>query len=120
MNFHEYQAAALRTCNQMPTQTLDLVHAQLGMCTEVGEFATEVKRLFAYNRPLTDEMRDHMVEELGDALWYFAVAADALGVSMRAMAEKNIAKLQLRYPEKYSDELAEARLDKGGASHQES
>ena len=120
MNFLEYQAAALRTARHMPDQTLDLVHAALGMQTETGEFATEVKRLFAYNKPLTEEMHAHMVEELGDALWYFAVAADALGVSMRAIAERNIRKLQLRYPDAYSDELAEARLDKGGKSAAES
>lgn len=120
MNFLEYQAEALRTARSMPTQTLDLVHASIGLQTETGEFATEVKRMFAYNKPLTDEMHDHMVEELGDALWYFAIAADALGVSMRAMAERNIAKLRLRYSEKYSDELAEARLDKGGKPAAES
>ena len=120
MNFYQYQTEALRTARMMPSLTENLLHAQIGLCTEVGEFATEVKRLFAYRKELTPEMRDHMAEELGDVLWYIAVAADTLNVSMTEMAEGNIAKLRKRYPEKYSDELAEARLDKGGVSPRES
>ena len=120
MNLYLYQTEALRTARVMATPTLNLLHAQIGLATETGEFATEVKRLFAYNKPLTDDMREHMAEELGDVLWYIAVAADALGITMAEMAQGNIAKLRLRYPLAYSDELAEARLDKGGVSPRES
>lgn len=120
MNFEEYQAAAIRTARSMRSQTLDLTHAQIGLCTEVGEFATEVKRLFAYDKPLTDEALDHMAEELGDILWYVALAAQALGTPMQAIAAHNILKLSKRYPEKFTPQLAEARLDKGGAGPRES
>lgn len=120
MNFHEYQLAALRTARHMPTQTLDLVHAALGIQTEAGEYATEVKRLFAYNKPLTEEMVNHMAEELGDVLWYIAIAAEALGVPMNSLASRNISKLRLRYPETFSTELAEARADKAGLPATES
>lgn len=38
--------------------------------------------------------------------------ADALDVPMEHAAQMNIDKLALRYPEKYTDTLAAARLDK--------
>jgi NTP pyrophosphatase (non-canonical NTP hydrolase) len=40
--------------------------------------------------------------------------------TMSDVMEANIAKLRKRYPEKFTPELAEARLDKGGASARES
>jgi NTP pyrophosphatase (non-canonical NTP hydrolase) len=116
MNFDEYQAAANRTSLvSQEDLTSNLVHASLGLTTEVGEFVTEVKRIARYAKPCTQEMRDHMAEELGDAMWYIALAATALGVPMGVMATSNIAKLMKRFPEKYSHEAAEARADKGGA-----
>lgn len=120
MNFLEYQANANRTAKQFNHQPTDLVHAALGLATEAGEFTTEVKRAFIYDKPISQEMVDHMAEELGDVLWYVALAAEHLGVSMNRIAEANIAKLRQRFPDAYSDLAAEARADKGGKSAQES
>lgn len=183
MNFEQYRPLALRTAKMFPTKREDMRHAVLGLITEIGEFATEVKRHVIYGKPLTDEMKAHMREELGDANWYVPLALLALGmeslpdISTRDQAElanyveladlalmlnlmsatisgyvvepkssdryeiagyllmivmcidkaallldttgdqlraENIAKLRLRYPDKYSDEAAEARADKGG------
>lgn len=114
MQFNEYQALALRTAAPMPTQSAHLAHACIGMQTESGEFATEVKRMAYYNKPMTEEMRLHMIEEVGDLLWYVALAAEHLGTSLRSIARENIAKLSLRYPDKFSDLHAEARADKAG------
>lgn len=121
MTFGKYQALANRT-GTVVDETLveNLNHAVLGLCTEVGEFATEVKRMKRYGKKVTDEMRSHMAEELGDTLWYIAIAAEALGIPMGQMATENIEKLQKRFPEKYSNEAAEARADKGGLAASES
>jgi NTP pyrophosphatase (non-canonical NTP hydrolase) len=115
MDFNEYQALANRTAKMLPTVAQNLMHAQVGLATETGEFATVVKRIAIYEKPVTDEMLTHMAEELGDTLWYIALAAETLGISMHQMAHDNIAKLQARFPEKYSNAAAEARADKGGA-----
>ena len=104
----------MRTANVLATEELNLVHAALGLATECGEFTTEVKRAFAYAKPITDEMRAHMSEELGDVLWYIALAAHHLNIPMAQMAEANIAKLQKRFPNKFSSFDAEARADKQG------
>ncbi|MHA7322828.1 nucleoside triphosphate pyrophosphohydrolase family protein [Burkholderia pseudomallei] len=78
MNFEQYKPLALRTEKPLATSLLRLQHASLGLTTEHGEFTTEVKRLWAYQKPLTQEMREHIFEELGDILWYVAIGADAL------------------------------------------
>lgn len=116
MNFSEYQIGANRTSKvHDESLTENLVHAALGLSTEVGEFTTEVKRIARHGKEMTPEMRDHMIEELGDVMWYIALAAEALKTTMGNLATHNIAKLMKRFPEKYSHEAAEARADKGGA-----
>lgn len=111
---NDYQKLAWRTAKQFGDLPKDLTHAALGIATEGGEFATEVKRAFIYGKEITDEMRAHIVEELGDTLWYIALAATHLEVNLSDLARLNIEKLAKRYPEKYSDQAAEARADKGG------
>lgn len=114
MNLTDYQKLALRTEKKLPTSVERSVHAALGLTTEVGEYTTEVKRMAIYSKPLDEDRRKHMAEELGDVMWYLAIAADALGMQLGDIAQANIDKLQLRFPEAYSDEAAEARADKGG------
>jgi len=36
--------------------------------------------------------------ELGDALWCVAITADTLGISLEAVARRNVDKLRVRYP----------------------
>jgi len=182
VNFDQYIPLALRTAKPLDGIYLNLRHAVLGLITEIGEFTSEVKRIEIYDKPMSEEMRLHMLEELGDVSWYLAVAIKALGFTVqpipvidhrqttladaamtltsrvneiitaailrdgayqstyfascvyqmvsvidgacellgstgdRVRAE-NIAKLQKRFPDKFTNEAAEARADKGGASH---
>lgn len=120
MNFDDYQLAAYRTAPEGAPAQIELLHAQTGMTTELGEFASEVKRAAFYDRPIDDRMLSHMREELGDILWYVALAATATGTSLGEIAKNNIDKLRLRFPEKFSTIAAEARADKGGLGHRES
>ena len=48
-------------------------------------------------------------KELGDVLWYAALACNALGVQMGDVMEANIAKLRRRYPEGFSAERSRNR-----------
>jgi NTP pyrophosphatase (non-canonical NTP hydrolase) len=185
MDFQQYKPLALRTEKPLPTALLRLTHALLGLATESGEFTTTVKRVAIYEKPLSTEFIGHMREELGDLLWYVAIACDALeyeiseyqylfddfdqltttvqliavstrltreigffafqlplhedagardfimrsllnivcavahacdalGFSIEDVMAENIAKLQARFPDKYSNAAAEGRADKGG------
>ena len=115
MNFREYQEAAMRTSTHTIESTeANLVHAALGVSTEAGKFATSVKRIHRYRKELDLNMRANIVEELGDLMWYIALAASAIEVDLELIANGNILKLMSRFPDNYTNEAAEARADKGG------
>jgi NTP pyrophosphatase (non-canonical NTP hydrolase) len=108
MNFQEYQKNALKTAKAGDFK-FNLVHAAMGLAGEAGEFTDCIKKYVIYGQSLD---KSNALEELGDALWFVALACDTLGVDMELVANRNVAKLQKRYPEKYSDERAAERLDK--------
>lgn len=112
--FSAYQSLAMRTAKPMEQQD-DLLHAALGLTGEAGEFADCIKKHWAYAQPLNEV---NAVEELGDLLWYIALACSALNVSMDEVAAANIAKLRKRYPSKYADDLAAFRADKQTTTEQ--
>jgi NTP pyrophosphatase (non-canonical NTP hydrolase) len=110
MNTAAYQLMACRTeCDQErsaynlknnhPLSTR-LLHATIGLQGEVGELAGAIERWLYYNQPLDSV---NVVEELGDCLWYIALACNALGVPMADVMDRNIAKLVKRFPEKYTE-----------------
>ena len=107
-NLNNYQQLADRTAKHVDFN-FDLMHAVMGLAGEAGEFTDAVKKHLVYGKELD---KWNAREELGDLLWFVALAATTLGISLQEVAEENIAKLKLRYPEKYSDEKAAARLDK--------
>ena len=104
MKMDEYLKLALNTeVKDYATVTLQdkrLLHATLGLVTESGEFADSVKRSLFYKQEYD---RTNAIEELGDVMWYIALAIDILGTSFDEVMEKNIAKLAKRYPDKYTD-----------------
>lgn len=106
--FQAYRALAMRTAKPMEPRD-DLLHAALGLCGEAGEFADCIKKHWAYEQPLN---RANAIEELGDLMWYLALACSALDVGMDEVAAINIDKLRKRYPAKYQDDLAALRADK--------
>lgn len=83
-----------------------LLHAGIGLATESGEFLDALKKSIFYGKDL-DTI--NLKEELGDVLWYLAIAMDALGTDFETEMEKNIKKLNVRYGEKFTRELAENR-----------
>lgn len=87
-------------------QMVDLLHASIGMQTEAAEFSDMLKKHFFYGKPLD---KVNLREELGDQLWYIAMALRALDTTFEAVMERNIAKLKARYPDKFTEELAENR-----------
>jgi NTP pyrophosphatase (non-canonical NTP hydrolase) len=61
---------------------------------EAGEIAEKVKKLIRdRNTDLTQLDRDDMAAELGDVLWYTAVLANFLDLSLDDVARRNVDKL---------------------------
>lgn len=109
MTPEDYVFVSGRTAKQYPTALEDLVHAALGIAGESGEFVDAIKKSSVYGKTLD---RDNCIEELGDLMWYMALACRALGTSFETLWETNIEKLRKRYPEQYSDFAATQRADK--------
>ena len=113
MDGDSHQRLAYRTAPKTyrtPTfQQMELIHAVLGLASELGEIADTVKKHVIYGRPLDT---DNLVEEAGDNDWYGALLLSAINEFRSVAMEKNIEKLRLRYPEGYTDLAAIARADK--------
>lgn len=108
MLLNDYQERAMRTAKRSGFRE-DIIHAALGLAGESGEFVDAVKKHTVYNRPFDS---GNAIEELGDALWFVALACTTLNVTLEEIAQINIDKLKLRYPDRYSDLMASKRMDK--------
>ena len=75
-----------------------LLTSGVGINAEGGEFLEIIKKMVFQGKPWDDHNREHLIIELGDLLWYVAQATQALGVSFEEVIERNIKKLEKRYP----------------------
>lgn len=79
-----------------------LAHIALGLAGEAGEVADLVKKSQYKGRVLDVE---HLVEELGDTMWYLTAMTDHLGANLTDIAYSNIRKLEERHPHLYNARL---------------
>jgi len=110
MQLNEYQETAERTARSDGDNGMNLLNWALGLGGEVGEFQNLVKQMTFHRHPVSGEK---LAGELGDALWYLAIAAAAVGYTLEDIAKMNLAKLAGRYPEGFSPERSRNR-DKEG------
>lgn len=108
MDANEYQRLAMRSANLDLTPKSTLVNAALGLAGEGGEFADHIKKVIFHDHPLDP---DYLDEELGDLCWYIAQACTGLGIEMGAVMQRNIDKLNARYPGKFNSADSQARRD---------
>jgi NTP pyrophosphatase (non-canonical NTP hydrolase) len=83
--------------------TVRLLHAGMGLCTEAGEFLDMLKKHIFYGKKLDFP---NAVEELGDVEWYAGIAIDVLRTTFNEVLTINIDKLKARYPEKFTEHHA--------------
>lgn len=96
MQFNDYQAKAKETA-LYPRVGSNLIYPTLGLAGEAGEFANKVKKIDRdASGALSEEMRQMLVEELGDVLWYVAQLSLELGTDLEMVAERNLEKLASR------------------------
>lgn len=87
-------------------EVVRLLHAGMGLTTEAGEFMDAIKRHTMYGSELD---KTNLCEELGDLMWYIALACDTLGISIEDIMRLNVSKLQARYPNKFTEHHAQCR-----------
>lgn len=88
-----------------------LIMGAMGLCGEAGEVSEVIKKHlfhFEYEKPLD---RDRVIKELGDLRWYMEYLSIALDTTMEEIENVNVDKLRVRYPDGFSKEAAEDRVD---------
>lgn len=99
MNLDDYQVKAARTESRDADPQMALAVVGLGLAGEAGEAVDLIKKHVGHGHPLDTAKLE---KELGDVLWYVAVAAWHLGIPLSRVAAKNIEKLWQRYPQGFS------------------
>lgn len=93
MKFSEYQKLIAHTAIY-PNQGSNLSYPALGLTGEAGEVADKVKKLIRdHGGVLTPALKNEMVKELGDVLWYLTALALELDVNLEDVAKSNVKKL---------------------------
>ena len=87
-----------------PTEDMSLVQlleGLIGLQTESSEAFDSLKKTLFQGHMLDKE---HIADELGDAAWYLAIAADAIGYDLETILRMNIVKREDRYPDGFDTE----------------
>ena len=93
MNINTYQQEAAKTA----IYSNKLIYPTLGLVGEAGEIANKVKKILRDNSgELEEDVRQNLISELGDVLWYVAALATDLKTELSEVANKNIEKLNSR------------------------
>ncbi len=103
MEIQEYQEKSSRTLSILDSNISDNIHMSLGLTTESAEIADVFKKKLAYNKEI-DWV--NIKEEVGDLMFYVANICNINGWDLRDILDTNIAKLKVRYPDKYTDDKA--------------
>ena len=111
MTLNEYQREAMRTASGMCAKCNDnlLLNGAMGLNGEAGEVIDLLKKYIFQGHDLDKE---HIAKELGDCLWYIAIAAKGAGYTLDEIAEMNKAKLRSRYPDGFETEKSLHRQSK--------
>jgi NTP pyrophosphatase (non-canonical NTP hydrolase) len=101
MKMNNYQEKAMRTFNTELNDFHAMLYAALKLTGEAGEVSDYIGKWVGQGHNLD---MDRLIEELGDVLWYIALFSKLTGVSLQEIADRNIEKLERRYPQGFSVE----------------
>ena len=87
----------------------ELITAAIGIQAETGEFSEVVKKCLFQGKEMNEDARFHAMRELGDVIWYWIHAVNALGYQPDEVIRENIRKLEKRYPGGFEVERSEVR-----------
>lgn len=98
ISLNEYQKFAQSTAiyptdGEVAGVPAGILYNGFGAVGEAGEIAEKIKKAI---REDEDEYLDEVVYEMGDVLWYLAMLADELDMTLREVAAINIEKLSDR------------------------
>lgn len=91
----EFQEKAMRTAATSDSDKL-LLNGVMGLNGESGECIDVLKKYLFQGHELDEEK---LMDELSDVMWYAAITATGLGVTLDEVMEHNVEKLKNRYPD---------------------
>ena len=100
MNFNNFQKDCERTANTDLTRSEASMNWALGIAGEAGEYCEIIKKSEFHGKTLN---KDHAKKELGDILYYVAMAASNLNINLEEVAQANVDKLRARYPDGFEE-----------------
>ena len=71
----------------------------LGAMGELGETVDLIKKCVFQNKKLDENLKQKIISETGDQIWYLAQMCIAMDVSFEELMQANYEKLSARYPE---------------------
>lgn len=107
-----YKQFVTNLAKDMGSQTMNALHAAVGISGEAGEIIDAIKKIWIYNKEPDSVYHTNILEELGDLNFYMQYLQNTYHITDEQIIEANIKKLQKRYKQGYSDEAAIARADK--------
>lgn len=97
MELNEYQDLASRTAGYPEIGGQRLAYPAMGLAGEAGELMNKVKKIWRdQGGELTEEVREDLVNELGDVLWYVSQLARELEADLETVGRRNVEKLSGR------------------------
>lgn len=93
MNWNDYQEW---TASKAAPIVNGVLCDSLGLAGESGEVCDLVKKLHYHQKPVTAQK---MCGELGDIMYYLARVAGHFGLTLQEVMERNVLKLNARYPD---------------------
>ena len=106
MTFDEYQKGVKQTANTAGKKVERLCNWSMGLTGECGEVVDILKKSIFHGHELD---KHHVLEELGDVLYYLTIMTDELGASLEQVAEMNNKKLMARYEGGFSKKKSKER-----------
>lgn len=94
--FDWFQFQTRRTAGSFDSKKDAINCWALGLAGETGELVDSIKKHHYHGKPIS---RTHLVNEMGDVLWYLARLSDELEIPLSQVVNTNVEKLKLRYPE---------------------
>ena len=103
MNIKQYSKNADKTINFDMSEEERLLQGVVGMTGESAETMDIIKKIHFQKHKLTEEKRNHLIEEIGDVMWYANLLIKTLNTTWEEVLEVNNTKLAKRYPKGHFD-----------------
>ena len=93
------------------SEGVELIGDAIGLISKTGKVTELVKKGVFHQHGLN---REKLAKELGDCLWYVAALCTKLDLDMAEIMQDNVEKLMIRYPDGYSSDASQRRVDIAG------